>query len=369
MAMPAVRAPIRCSTMSSTLVCSSRPKRASVCSTRRGSLVCTCTRRRASPPATTSDSPNPATAAVSAVAVDGALPDRDQRLRAEAEAIVDVVLASKRWRSTCPAGRRCGSWTLRRSPQELRDALEEVDEPLPPGVDDVTARQHLQLARRVGERFAGAGEPVQQQLLELGAVRRMLTQRAGPCAQDGEDGALPRIGEGGVGGFGAAMGGGGELGGSEGYGAADRRRQAVQELGDDGSRVATGAVQGGVRRHPRGGAHLLGRVVAQPGCGGTKRSCKVETGVGVAHREDVDAVERLLLARHCQRAGTHHLGKGAPGEPQEPSLGFAHGRAPSCLRRRCSIGPAPMVMTVPPSVRRERGRWPPAVPPCRPRTP
>ena len=151
------------------------------------------------------------------------------------------------------------------------------------------------------------------------------------------------------------MSGGGELGGAECHGAADRRRQAVQELGDDGARVAAGAVQGGVRRHPRGGAHLLGRVVAQPGGGRAQRGRQIEAGVGVAHREDVDAVERLLLARHCQRAGTHDLGEGAPGEPLEPSRGLAHGRA-LCVSAASALdlSPSPTVMTVRPPAPRRR---------------
>ena len=80
-----------------------------------------------------------------------------------------------------------------------------------------------------------------------------------------------------------------------------RLGQTVQELGEDRARIAAGAVESGVGGETGGVADAARRPAAELGRRRPQRRRQVGAGVGVGHREDVDAVERLAVAHHGQR--------------------------------------------------------------------
>ena len=320
--------------MSSILLRSTVPSAATAARKRCGSLVCRCTRRRRSPPATTSDSPRPSTAAS-----DGrsrqlpAVVCGQQGLRAEAEPLVDLLVRAEERRH--PAGRRLDRRPARAAAlQGVSEALEEVHEALAARVHHVVGGQYFELVLGVGERAAGgheAGVHHRRELLFVGAPRELPR----PGAQHREDGALARLLEGEPGGVRALPGGRRELRPVDALVRRHGAGQPVKELGEDRPRVAARALQGAVGGSTCRLADAAARGGAGARGGGLQRRRQVGTGVGVAHREDVDAVERLLLPHHVQRAGAEDPREagaverphGARGVHQQPCRIFVNARA------------------------------------------
>jgi len=192
--------------------------------------------------------------------------------------------------------------------QRLEDALQEVDEPLPAGVDHVAASQHLELARRLGERRARGHQAAVHHLGEVVLVRAS-AELVRPRLEHREDGAFARVLQGGVRRLHAAPGRVGELRAVDLPAATHGRREAVQELREDRPRVAVRAVERAVGGHARRGADSLGRGAAEPRGRRLERGRQIGAGVGVAHREHVDAVQNLLLAHDGEGAGAHDTGE------------------------------------------------------------
>ena len=180
--------------MSSTLLWVMVPYSATVLRKSCGSLVCRWTRRRPPPPATTSDSPRPVTAADERLPGDLLLvAGDDQRLAAVAEALVDRFVAVGERRHAVRGGLARHPGDLVTAAQRLDEPLDEVDEALPAGVDDVAAGEDLELARRVGERLARRLHGAVHRADEVLAVVAP-PELVRPGADDGEDGALARVG-------------------------------------------------------------------------------------------------------------------------------------------------------------------------------
>ena len=90
----------------------------------------------------------------------------------------------------------------------------------------------------------------------------------------------------------------------------------MEELGEDRPGVAAGAVEGAVGGDAGGDADGVGSRAPEPGRRRLERRRQVGARVGVAHREDVDAVQRLLLAHHGERARAHDARERLAAQPR-----------------------------------------------------
>ena len=207
--------------------------------------------------------------------------------------------------------------------QRVNETLQKVDEALTSGVDDVAAGEHLELARRGGKGLARRHQPAVHELGQILVVRTP-AELVRPRAQHREDGALARILQGGIRGLGAAHRRGREL---QAVGLAEpfhRRGEAVQKLGEDRPGVAAGAVEGAVGGCPGGVADGVGSLAPQPRGRRPQRRRQVGAGVRVTDREDVDAVQALLLAHHGERARAHHAREHGPTQLRRVVGALAH---------------------------------------------
>ena len=157
-----------------------------------------------------------------------------------------------------------------------------------------------------GERLAGGHEAAAHHLGQvLLVVAGTAAQLVRPGAEHGEDRALARLLQGRVRRLRARLRRVGELRPVDAAQALHGAGEPVQELGEDRAGVAAGAVEGAVGGDAGGGAHAVGSVAPEPGRRRLERRRQVGARVGVAHREDVDAVQGLLLAHDGERAGAH----------------------------------------------------------------
>ena len=118
--------------------------------------------------------------------------------------------------------------------------------------------------------------------------------------------------------------------------------EPVEELGEDRPGVAAGSVQGAVGGDAGGVAHRVGSCAPEPGRRRLERRRQVGARVRVAHREDVDAVQRLLLAHHRERARAHDAREHLSAEPGRVVDGVGHlqGFLPSPIPP-CSLRTSP----------------------------
>ena len=237
-----------------------------------------------------------------------------QRLRTVA--VGEVGVGVRRGERRRFGEREPGAAPIGESPiaEELGDALEEVDETLRARVDDVVAGQHRELPRRVGEGNARRLERAAQQLAEIRHAAGVLIDAGAPLPEHREDRALDRALKGLLRRLDPPSHRDGEVPGGDHDLGADRLGETVEELREDRARVAARAVE----RRVGGDASGLsdgdsGRHGQRRG-GGPQGGGEVGAGVGVRNREDVDAVERLLLAYDRQRAGAQRAREPRPGE-------------------------------------------------------
>ena len=303
-----------CSTMSSILVRSMCPSSATAAKKRCGSLVWMCTRRRASPPATTSDSPSSAERTMTSSRESG-VPPRG----------VSSASVQKRYRSSISScspekgGRPCGwaSMGTHAGSLPLNESMSpsrKIDEPLPARVHHVAAGEDLELARRGGESLPRRHQTAVQQFREV-LLLRAAAELARPGAQHREDGALTGVLQSRVGRLRATDGGGRELRPVDLAQPLHRGGEPVEELGEDRPGIATGSVQGAVGGDARGVTHGVGSGAPEPGRRRLERRRQVGARVRVAHREDVDAVQLLLLAHDRERARAHRAREHLSAEP------------------------------------------------------
>ena len=160
--------------------------------------------------------------------------------------------------------------------------------------------------RRRREGVLGGHEAVAQQLRQVVlVVAGAPAELVAPGLQDAEDRALSRLLEGRVRGLRARQRRVGEL---RPVGAAQALHgggEPVQELGEDSPGIAAGTVEGAVGGDAGGDPYGVGSLVPEPGGRGPERRRQIGARVGVPHREDVDAVQGLLLAHDGERAGAH----------------------------------------------------------------
>ena len=174
----------------------------------------------------------------------------------------------------------------------------------------------------------------------------------GAGAGDGEEGALLRIGDRGVGGDGGLLEGAGEGGAVRGRLAGELVGEAAEELGEDGAGVAPGAehrAAGEDRPGRLGGARALAVELGDGGLGGEE---EVGARVAVGNREDVEIVEpaaelgqdldrgsvpltdRGVVQRLSARAeGTHAGRQDRRSRPVPPRIGFRSRGAATSSRR------------------------------------
>jgi hypothetical protein len=176
---------------------------------------------------------------------------------------------------------------------EMDDALEEIDEPLGPGIDDAGPGEHGELLgsflERSPGRFQGPGQ-------KLGVIMGPVALRVygiGPVPDEGDHGPLDRDqdGPGGIGdrlldGFGEMRGGDPAL-------VAELAADAVDVLGEDEAGVAAGAMKSGLGDGSQGPFHGPGG--DRPAGDGLHGRGQVGARVGVGDGEDVDLVEIVLV--------------------------------------------------------------------------
>jgi hypothetical protein len=142
-----------------------------------------------------------------------------------------------------------------------------------------------------------------EQFAEVVDLAGLLFEGGRPSPQHRQDRSLDRLGECLLRRIGAPPNSRGKLSGRDTHPGPDRIRHAVQELREDRARVAACPFKGRVGSRSSRLSYREFGGSRQRRCGGTQCRREVRPRVGVRHRKDVDAVQRLLLACHCQSTG------------------------------------------------------------------
>lgn len=286
---------------------------------------------------------------------------RDQRLGAIAEPVVDLDLVAvggasrpggdvassvhpREARQFLVCGReghRPEEFHLPHSmaPDGVEHALEKVDEPLPPRIHDPVASKHLELRRSGRQSHSSRLESVGHELKEVRHLFRTGAQFPRPRLENGEDGPFTgmldrQIGR--VHSFGRRDG---ELRSDHVVLEMKTFGQAMQKLGEDGSRVAAGADQSGIGGHTCRHADVGRRGPAETRGGRHQGSSEIGPCICVGYREDVDAIEEGLTLDDGVGSRPETIGETATAERLHQDL-TSRPRAP-VTRRTHSIPPTP----------------------------
>ena len=183
----------------------------------------------------------------------------------------------------------------------------ELDQSGAARVHDAGLAQHRQHVGRARQRDLGGGQAGGERDDRIGGARGL--GAVGERAGDGQDRALDRLPQRGVGlGAGAAQGVG-DRRPVERTALAEPVAGAAHELREDDPRVAAGAEQRGTRADPRDRRRLRQRVGLQRLVHGARRAREVRARVAIRHREDVDVVDARGMPSErtgCAGSGEAH---------------------------------------------------------------
>ena len=246
----------------------------------------------------------------------------DEELGAVAPALLRQLQVALRRRRPAARRRRGGRCLRLRLLDRLEEALEDHLEAEAAGVDDARLAQDGELRRRVVGRRLGrlAGGPDDRVDARLGIGRGRLGRLA-RLPGDGEDRALGRLDDRPVGRVGGLLERVGKLGRRQLRLSLDVLGEAPEDLREDDPGVAPGAHQAAVGGERGDLADLLRLRLADVLHRRLQREQHVGPGVAVRHREDVEAVDLLLVGAEPAEAAQ----QGALEELAVDDLRLCHG--------------------------------------------
>ena len=201
----------------------------------------------------------------------------------------------------------------------VADALQQIDKPLRTGIHHAGTFQDRQLLRRVRQRtprsFECGCKPATHVIHP--SVR---VERFGKRADDAEDGAFARLGQGLSRRQGTGPDSASHRAGLDGGAVAEALGHAGEKLRQDRARISARAVDG-VFADP---AHQF----AGPGNAPAQRASQhtaqgegeIAAGIAVGHREDIDLVEYIAVGDDPARAGNQGAAQGGAADAQAGSL-------------------------------------------------